>query len=228
MKKILFLLFVFVPSTILTNPLYHFYTPFFGNQNASEPYQKLVQQAYNDYAQNGCTIPVKKMNSLVSKLVGGQLYSFTMFGIWLDEDLLDAVDESVRKWIIYHEVAHYILGHHAKALGLVATMVPLFGVTNVCSQNAYGRLQGSIIAGLFAYGLHLYALKPYIKEQEKEADLAVVRILCATQQHTIVDEYLAHLKNFIDDGMGDSTDGWHYSIVEQYEYITSTYHALLA
>lgn len=53
------------------NPMISLYSPFFGSQDASSKYQKLVQQAYNDYGQSGCTIPVKKMNMLVQNLLAG-------------------------------------------------------------------------------------------------------------------------------------------------------------
>lgn len=230
MKKAISILAFLYSVNLQSNPLHSVYSPFFGSQDASERYQKLVQEAYNDYGQASCcSIPVKKMNSFVSKFIGGELFSFTMFGIWLNEELLDAADESVRTWIIYHEVAHYILGHHAKAIGLVATSIPLFAVTNVHAQNTYGRLPGSLITGMFAYGLHLYALKPYIKNQEKEADLAALRVLWRKNKfNPIISHYLDFLQKRAESDAGNETDGWHYTVSEQYEYLNGTYLTLMS
>lgn len=231
MKKILLLSFVMgLPTVISANPLSLFYASVFGNENASGSYQKMIQHAFEDYGYPfDSSVPIKKMNSLASKLVGAQLYSFTMFGFWLNEELLDDADESIRAWIIYHEVAHYILGHHAKALGLAAIMIPLIAMTNSFAQYRYGKLPGLAIAGSFAYGLHSYALKPYIKQQEKEADLAVLRLLWRIDKvHPIISHYLDFLQKNVESNGGDQTDGWHYTLAEQYEYLNGTYLTLMA
>ncbi len=200
------------------------YAPLFGTQNAREQYQKIIQQALQEFGYTDFEkVSIKKMNSMAQKLIGAQLYSFTLFGIWLNEELLEQENETIRYWLLYHEAAHVALHHHAKALGLCATLIPAVCTIYYLSKNVLDSSIGSLAAtSLFSYGLLTYALKPYIREQEKEADLAVVRLLCSTKKTDIIKDYLNYLRARIADGDGNATDGWHYTIAQQYEYIYGT------
>jgi len=79
-----------------------------GNKEASDQYKEIVRTALEQMGvENIEQVPIKKMNSVASYLVGDELFSFTMFGIWLNEDLLATCDEAERTFILYHEAAHY-------------------------------------------------------------------------------------------------------------------------
>ncbi len=207
------------------NPLPILYTSLFGDEDASAPYQELAQQAAQDYGYSGNElIPVKKMNSFAARVMGFELYSFTMNGIWINEKLINQCNNELRTWLIYHEVAHYCAGHHAKALGLAALMIPFVATTYSLSKSVINsRLVALLSAGLFAYGLHSYSLKPYVKEQEKEADLTVVRTMIATKRYSVIDSYINFLKDRIVYADEDGSDEWHYTATEQHEYIVSCY-----
>src|SRR5262245_34516704 len=65
-----------------------------GSQNASPAYQDLAREALQAHGiANPHKVPVRKMNNLVQK-VFGPLYSFTAYGIWVNEELLDKVTDS--------------------------------------------------------------------------------------------------------------------------------------
>lgn len=205
----------------IPNPLAKIYPFIFGNGDASEQYQKLVHQAFQEYGYSkDFEVPVKKMNTVGQKIIGAQLYSFTLFGIWLNEELLDAADENVRQWMIYHEVAHSILAHHAIAIALSAFMVPFIGSSYYLTKFATkSTALGSLAAGLCSIGVLQHIIKPAIKEQEKEADLAALRVLITLKKQEVIVGYLKHLQELIDQGYGHETDGWHYTVHEQYEYL---------
>ena len=205
----------------IPNPLAKIYPFIFGNDDASEQYQKLIRQAFQEYGYSkDFEVPIKKMNSVGQKIIGTQLYSFTLFGIWLNEELLDAADENVRQWMIYHEVAHSILAHHAIAIALSAFMVPLIVSTYYLPKFVTkSSLIGGLCAGLYSYSALQHIIKPAIKEQEKEADLAALRVLITPRNQKVIVGYLKHLQELIDQGYGHETDGWHYTLHEQYEYL---------
>lgn len=225
--KYYLILTILLVGSVSSNPLYHCYAPFLGNKNAHEYYTQQVQDAAADFGYKK-TIPVKQMNTMVNRLMGGHLLSFTMFGIWLNQDSLDACDSIERTWIIYHEVAHYLAGHHARVLGLLALVGPFIGINHSYIKNKWGSIMALISSGLCTYRLKSYVLKPYVKAQEKEADLRVLRLFCKIQKYDLIEKYLDHLRVLIQEGKGDETDGWHYTIQEQFEYLNSTYISLIA
>lgn len=209
------------------HPLHHCYSPFLGNKNANEYYTQLVQEAAADFGY-AKIIPVKQMNNWVCRLMGADLHSFTMFGIWLNQDSLDACDSVERNWIIYHEVAHYHARHHTRVLGLLALVGPFIGINHSYIKNKWGNILAVISSGLCTYRLHSYVLKPYVKAQEKEADLMVLRLLHKTKKYNVIEKYLDHLRILIQEGKADESDGWHYTIQEQFEYLNMAYISLMA
>ena len=88
-------------------------------------------------------------------------------------------------------------------------------------HSAFKKLGNAFAYGVSAlswYGIYAYGFKPYIKEQEKEADLAATRMLCSIGQESIVQAYLNELRNELT--LQTVADDWHYSAAEEYEYMT--------
>lgn len=225
MKRYL-ILSTFVMSSLVGNPFHYCYAPFLGHENANEYYTQLIQKAAQDFDYFK-EIPVKQMNTLLTRLARSELHSFTMFGIWLNQPLLDQCDECVRNWILYHEVAHYLAGHHLKVLGLLSLVGPFIGMNYSYVNNRWGKLLASVSSTLCSVRLYNYVLKPYVKEQEKDADLKVLRLWHSLKKVQDITDYLDYLYQRIQNGHGAQTDGWHYTLQEQYEYLSITYMALL-
>ncbi|OQA35971.1 MAG: Peptidase family M48 [Candidatus Dependentiae bacterium ADurb.Bin331] len=206
-----------------------FYNVIFGNEDVSVSYKKQITNALRDFnVPQPEKVAVKKMNSVAARLLGNELYSFTLIGIWLNEPALNTLTESAREFKLYHEAAHYAHKHHAQALGLAATALPLMTTFPLLFRSAYYHSAYKKLGNIFAYsatalswyGLYSYALKPFIKEQEKQADLAAARMLCAKGKKEIVEAYLNQLKNQLADF---SSDDWHYSQAEEYEYLAQLF-----
>lgn len=207
-------------NAISLNPLPPLYGQIFGNENASELYQRKVQQAFKDYGYSG-TVRVRKMNEIGSRLIGMQLYSFTLLAdIWLDEALLDTLDESIVTWLINHEVAHVVHNHHAKALAfggiIVACTVAEFYAADSLFHNKW---IAAAVAGLSGSYLLDRGVKKFVRLQEKEADIAAVKILCKNNKKHIIEAYLDHLTSLINEGHCNENDGWHYNLAEQFDYL---------
>lgn len=212
-------------SSLAGNPFHHCYAPFLGHENATEYYTQLIHKAAHDFGYHK-TIPVKQMNTVLMRLVRLELHSFTMFGVWLNQSSLDQCDESVRQWILYHEVAHYLAGHHLKVLGLLSLVGPFIGMNYSYVNSRWGKLLAGVSSTLCLIRLYSYVLKPYVREQEKDADLRVLRLWHQLKRDTDIIDYLDYLNQCIQNGEGAQTDGWHYTIQEQYEYLSITYNAL--
>lgn len=203
-----------------------FYNVIFGNEDVSKPYKKQITKALRDFkVSHPEKVAIKKMNSFASRLLGAELYSFTLAGIWINESALNTLTESAREFKLYHEAAHYALGHHAQALGLVATALPLMTTFPLLFRSAYYRTAFKKLGNIFVYaasalswyGIYAYGLKPYIKEQEKAADLAATRMLCSIGKESTVQNYLNELRNELT--VQTVADDWHYSNAQEYEYI---------
>ena len=221
---------IFVFSFLFITPINGscpFYNVIFGNEEVPAPYKKQITQALRDFkVSHPEKVAIKKMNSFASRLLGNELYSFTLAGIWINEPALNTLTESAREFKLYHEAAHYALGHHAQALGLVATALPLMTTFPLLFRSAYYHSVYKKCGNIFAYGatalswfgLYTYGFKPFIKQQEKAADLAAVRMLCSIGKEEVVQDYLNELRNELT--LQTVADDWHYSAAEEYEYMT--------
>lgn len=222
-KFIMLATIILVPTlanAISLNPLPPLYGQIFGNENASALNQRKAQQALKDYGYSG-TVRVRKMNQIGSRLIGMQLYSFTLLAdIWLDEALLDTLDEPIRTWLIYHEVAHVVHNHHAKALAfggiIVACTLAEFYAADSLFHNQW---IASAIAGLSGSYLLHSGIQRFVRLQEKAADIAAVKILCKNNKKHIIEAYLDHLSSLINEGHCNENDGWHYKLAEQFDYL---------
>lgn len=227
----MFILF-FTHLCAANDPIAHLYASLFGTSDASNYYKEIVQQACADFGKKSTTLSIKKMNTLADRLIGAQLYAFTLYkAIWLNEEALKEIEALYGKdivvWIIYHEVAHYILNHHAKAVFLYAIFsTATLGIGYYFGQFYKNKLIVVSLASFFAYDAHMYIGKQYVKEQEKAADCAAIKVLYATKQCHIINALMQYLLLLIAEGRGAETDGWHYSLQEQYNYCCSTYASL--
>jgi hypothetical protein len=220
---ILFFSLLFMQTVSASCP---FYNVIFGNEEVSAHYKKLAMKALRDFKVGKAEkVAIKKMNSFASHLLGAELYSFTLAGIWINEPALNTLTESAREFKLYHEAAHYALGHHAQALGLVAAALPLMTTFPLLYRSAYYHSAFKKLGNLFVYaasalswyGICAYGFKPYIKEQEKAADLAATRMLCSIGKESIVQAYLNELRNELT--AQTVSEDWHYSNAQEYEYI---------
>ncbi len=213
-------LFILSSSVLMqANPMQKIYASVFGDQEVSSEYKTLVQEALDDYGYPRA-VSVKKMNTIGSRLVDLQLYSFTLFGIWLNEDLLNSCDINLKKWLIYHEVAHVVHKHHAKAIALTGMIAAL----SLAQYHFAAHLfQNKSFAGTLAAAsgalLFINSLKCFIRAQEKAADLAAVKTLCHNGKKYIAQSYLEYLNNLIKEGQSNENDGWHYDFKDQAEYL---------
>lgn len=231
MKKFysLFLILISINSFAIDRTLFN--TPYhylFGNKDASATYRSKVAEALSHFnVEYSERIPVKKMNALASKLVGTELVSFTLFGIWLNEEELNILDDDSRDFLIYHEAAHYALNHHAKTIGILAATIPLiaaFPLANTNKDYRFSKIASICMAAGVTLGMYTL-LKPFVKEQEKEADVAATRLLCKIGKADVV---LKHLYNLAQNISYDLNDDWHYSIADEYKYIYEALTAYLA
>ncbi len=163
------------------------YAAIFGNHNVRVVNQQAMLQALTDFGvADAKSVPVKKMNSVARQIMGSGTVSFTLEGIWLDEDLLDTLSDDIRDFIFYHEAAHYAAGHHyafvkrAAALvlsaGLGAAGAGYFAGKHLTWQNC---LCLALVSSGGSYAICEYLLKSYEVEQEFEADRLAAEKLCA-------------------------------------------------
>ena len=237
--KILFLI-VTIASPLYASITNAPYQLMLGNKDASSAYKDRAMQALKDFhVSDFQQVPVKQMNSIAQALIGSQLYSFTLFGIWLNEELLAQESSAILEYRIYHEAAHYALGHHSKALGIFAITIPAVAAVPVLykyysvphlhrtvSPYLAGQINkwaSGLLTTAVAYGVYKIGIQATIKEQEKEADLAAIRLLCKLGKEDVVHAYLQDLNELMAQGFGNETDGWHYTVAQQYEYCLSCF-----
>ncbi len=84
------------------------YSMVFGKEEASDHYKEIVHAALEQAGiENAKEIPIKKMNGVSLYLAGDRLFSYSMFGIWLNEELLDQYDEVERVSVLHREAVQY-------------------------------------------------------------------------------------------------------------------------
>ncbi len=195
------------------------YSSILGKNDVKQVYKDLVHKALSDF---GCANPekvaVKRMNSLGSLIAGVQISSFTAFGIWLDEEYLDACTIEQQTFQIYHEAAHYVKNHHskllAKLLGLVAVNVFIVHcLQSKSSQNHLGQV-AKVCCMLFALLGSGKLVSCIVKNQEKEADICAAKRLNRLGESDVVNAYIQDLYSLTGN---DSL--WWYAPLEQVLYL---------
>ena len=200
--------------------------PLLGNVDLDEPYKTEVKEALCNFkVPNVESVSIKKMDKFIPSLIDKAIISYTIFGLWFDQDYLARISESQRTWNIYHEAAHYAARHSTKAMVLIGMLGGLSYITvpqfnNRISTN-YTLINGALYLTTWSTALaaSFYTLQELIRDQEKEADLNAARLLLLLNREDIVVEQIDELRNQIAQGAGDQTDYWHYSPYEQAEYL---------
>jgi Zn-dependent protease with chaperone function len=213
------IIFLFFSGSCSAFPFDSLYAKIFGEEPVSEYYSVLLKQALRDFGCQDCDdVPLYKMNSRASTLIGSELYSFTLTGIWINEPVLQNCSEHQKYFILYHEAAHYAHHHHAKALvALLLTVSAAVGL-NIIVHTQLKSAFGTLASLVFSIAGSYWLLKSIIKEQEQSADLAAAQLLCQLDKAIIVQHHLDSLIEQINEGEED-TDSWHYPISEQFANI---------
>jgi hypothetical protein len=192
------------------NPLY---TTLLGNEDASENYKESIRSALKD---SGVTdieqIAIKKMNGVASCLVGSELCSFTLFGIWINEPAWDTIDPLHREFMIYHEAAHYARNHHQTLLAslapsaLLTLLIPIVSPYLLSESNRTAKWATPITLELINLCV-VYKLiaQPLIQRQEDEADRAALQTLHALGKDDVVNAYIKNLEHLAN---GSDYDVW--------------------
>lgn len=199
-----------------------------GLQDASPYYTTLAQDACCRCGlQTNTPIPVKKMNSLFTRLTNNEIVSFTLGSIWVNEKIMDQMSESERIFNMQHEVMHYLSNHPTQVLAAVlgssiaVSLVTAFtGKYLARTRNKFTR-RGIILASAFATlaTLHEVLFQPLSKKHEQQAEIAAAKLLCKTGRSDILQEHINYLKSLLNKGIS-SYGTWWPSIAEQIAYLT--------
>lgn len=211
--------------SILANPAQTLYCTLLGNHDASPRYQAIIRKALEELnVPHTDQVAIKKMNAIAPTLFGNDLCSFTAFGIWVNEELLEECSNAVQTFQLTHEAAHYARGDHQQILKQCALLPLAYGAIGYASSKLPLPTLGRIAAGIAASaavtcGFIEWTLRPLVKAQEKEADLEALRLLTLRGDRKSIEQYKRYLRALIAAGYGNDTDGWHPTIAEQADYI---------
>ena len=202
------------------------YCHLLGGQDASLWYQKATKKALADFGHpDPDQVGIKQMNALGPMCIGNDLYSFSMFNIWYNEDILDQMDERERLFGVYHEVAHIVQKHHQQLLlscvpaAFFVTLIPSMHKRCFGQQPCLIRYSAYMIwATLSGVAIAKGWLRPWVKTQEKWADQEGARILCSIDRQDVVDAHIASLERLLHSGY-QGTQDWHYSLKDQAAYL---------
>lgn len=226
MKRIRIIIIMLSVAGSLSATIEEVYAKFFGGQDASSWYTVTAQKALRDCGhQQPEEVSVKKMNALGPLCIGNDLYSFSMFNMWFDEELLNQVDELERLFVVYHEAAHVTQKHHQQFLlslipvGMLAALVPFMHNRMFGAQPAIIRYVSYCVWYILgAMAVKKWYVQPLIKLQEKYADLEACRTLSAIDRQDVITAHIALLKLMISLGYDQKSD-WHYDLPSQVSYL---------
>lgn len=224
MKKFIFLLLFTVSTHVITGQslLQNLYCTILGTVDIKAEYKAEVHEALRAYGiKNPEDIPVKQMNAVGPLVAITPLSSFTAFGIWFDQNYLDACCPEERTFKFYHEAAHYAQHHHQKllvteAIITVLSSVGLCMVNDIlkrtkCSNQISSMLAASLITATAVY----LGITPYfVKQQEKEADIVACKKLQSLDKQHIVK---AHSDSLAAKSSGSTL--WWFSDKQQSDYL---------
>jgi len=207
------------------------YCAVLGNEDASMKYQEIIREALQDFGVvEFNTVAVKKMSSLPKRLLGNSLISFTMQGIWIDEELLLECPEEEVVFTLYHEAAHYVKRHHAKLLLMVVpASVIFYGITHWPASLLERKLKYKLLKvgliGLLSGGalmaLDRFLMRPLVREFEKDAELEAARLLCRLHKQKIVSAHIDFLKSSLLDKSDNNTESWWYSLADRIKFVSA-------
>ena len=225
-KNILIGVILIMQAYTLVASIADVYCHLLGGQDASSWYQKATKKALADFGYSDPDqVGIKQMNALGPLCIGSNLYSFSMFNIWYNEEILDQMDERECLFGVYHEVAHIVQNHHQQLLlsfvpvGVLGALIPSMHKRFFGEQPCLVRYSAYMIWGfLSVVAIDKAWLRPWIKTQEKWADQEATRILCSIGRQDAVDAHIASLEQQIHSGYQGSQD-WHYSLKDQVAYL---------
>jgi len=215
-------------KNIVSKTIEKIYCTLFGQEDLSPQYRiKMNKALVRHRIENPDQVLVKKMNGFASKLLNLNLYSFTLDGIWLNENLLEKCTPEERTFMMHHEAAHYKNNHHNKLLAKIVPVAVTLPALTILFRNKivpfknrvakYAVLSGLCILELL--GITELIARPTLKQQEREADVSAAKALCANGKIDAVQGYVQELENLIDNGYGNDYEPWHPTVAEQHAYL---------
>jgi len=229
-----FCLVVFQHSSLsAANYIEKFYCSLLGKEDVSCKYKEIIHDALHAFGVKEFEgVPIKKMGTLPLRVIGDEYISFTMDGIWLNEERLAACPESEIVFILFHETAHYVHRDHGKQMiALVPAawffyLIPSLSAGMVDDQNRLARLGCAGGAYLITIWLldHLF-MRPIARHLDKNAELAATKVLCSINKGEVVQAHIDYLKSLLGKGEGAPAI-WSHSLQERINYITAYYDEL--
>lgn len=225
MKKLIKLMLIIGALATLSSEaslLGHIYSLVLGRQDLDKENTQVVESALKAYNINHKVL-IKKMGSFPSSAVRIPLASFTMSGIWFDQDFLNSCTPEQKEWDVFHEAAHYKLNHHAKLLGMGALSLGAIALTVYTGCNMVDATPSIKLILAAALGLSTSwvavkkVLQSYVRQQEQEADEYAAKTL---QQIGKIDTVKKHIESLEkNSNTTDIDDIYHPSSKKQIAYI---------
>jgi len=201
LKQLLFLSVITTPllaESTVERCLHTCYAWFLGNQDATLSAQQAIREALRNVGTHDTDkVAIKQMTPRASQLVGEELSSFTLFGMWVDEK--SRSDNTLQIFKDHHEASHHKLRHHPRLLKRIAACAGIasaagwlasrFGASTI-ARVGIGTLSAAAIMTLLIYKF----LLPHLRNQEKEADVLAAQTLQTIGRQDIVDDYLHRLE----------------------------------
>ncbi len=209
------------------------YCSVLGKEDASCKYKDIIHEALQAFGiEEFEGVPIKKMGKLPLRLIGNGYISFTMDGIWLNEERLSECPESEVIFILFHETAHYVHRDHGKQIislipaAWVFYTIPNWSIGIVDVQHLWARLGCAGAAYLATIWLldHLF-MRPIARYLDKNAELAATRVLCSINKAYIVQAHIDYLKLLLESGAGAHAI-WSHSLQNRIDYVTAYYNEL--
>lgn len=211
------------------------YCSLLGKDDASCKYKDIIHEALEAFGvEEFENVPVKKMGNLPLRLIGEGYISFTMDGIWLNEERLSECPESEIVFILFHETAHYVHRDHGKQIISLIPAAWIFYTIPGCSLGIVdgrtiwahlGCLGATYLATILVLD-HLF-MRPIARYLDKNAELAATRVLVSINKGNIVREHIHYLQSLLGKGEGTSAI-WSHSLQVRIDYVTAYYNELTA
>lgn len=211
------------------------YCSLLGKDDASCKYKEIIHEAFKAFGiREFQNVPIKKMGKLPIRLIGDGYISFTMDGIWLNEERLAECPEYEIVFILFQETAHYVHRDHGKQLmSLIPAawlfyIIPSWSANVVDNQRIWARIgcAGAAYLGTIWLLDHLF-MRPIARYLDKNAELDATKVLCSIKKEDVVQAHIDYLKTLLakEDGIHAI---WSYSLQERINYVTAYFNELTA
>lgn len=180
------------------------YCKILGNNDASAQHTEAFKQALSDLGAKDTTIPIKQMGAIGPVIAMQNLTSFTANGIWINEEHYNKLlqeNKDLYDFLVLHETAHYIKGHHKfllKNILLKSTtaLVTLY-LLSKCHKHVFNKdlpSQHKLIASALTVAALGLTMPKYVQHQEVEADIYAAAALHKKNPTALI-RLIKHLKN---------------------------------